>query len=307
MVDIGALFGQSSGASTPSIPALATFKRLVKTRNTQIDAFAKQAKMQKDVEYFKSKIGSIENPEQLVKDRRLLTFVTSAFGLDGEEKNGGKIRRILESDLKDERSFANRQIDPRFKQLAEAFKFKEFGNFYLKQSMFVNDVVNRYVRNEFEKSLGDKNPTLREAAYFLRTIGGVTDTSQILGDKVLRSIVTTALGLPPEIVNQSVEKQKALGGTCLLWGCIPTKALLEHAHALKVVQQSSEWGISTGSGTATINMPQVQDRKDKIVSGLTKGIEFLFKKNKIDWIKGAGSIPAAGRVAVKLSGGGERA
>ena len=210
MVDIGALFGQSSGASTPSIPALATFKRLVKTRNTQIDAFAKQAKMQKDVEYFKSKIGSIENPEQLVKDRRLLTFVTSAFGLDGEEKNGGKIRRILESDLKDERSFANRQIDPRFKQLAEAFKFKEFGNFYLKQSMFVNDVVNRYVRNEFEKSLGDKNPTLREAAYFLRTIGGVTDTFQILGDKVLRSIVTTALGLPPEIVNQSVEKQKAL-------------------------------------------------------------------------------------------------
>src|SRR5205823_1538085 len=79
-----------------------------------------------------------------------------------------------------------------------------------------------------------------------------------------------------------VEKQKALGGTCLLWGCIPTKALLEHAHALKVVQNSKEWGISldssTGSGQAqaTIDMPRVQDRKDKIVGGLTKGIEFLF-------------------------------
>ena len=43
-----------------------------------------------------------------------------------------------------------------------------------------------------------------------------------------------------------VEKQKALGGTCLLWGCIPTKALLEHAHALKIVQHSKEWGISIG-------------------------------------------------------------
>ena len=41
-----------------------------------------------------------------------------------------------------------------------------------------------------------------------------------------------------------VEKQKALGGTCLLWGCIPTKALLEHAHALKVVQNAKEWGVS---------------------------------------------------------------
>ena len=41
-----------------------------------------------------------------------------------------------------------------------------------------------------------------------------------------------------------VEKQKALGGTCLIWGCIPTKALLEHAHALKIVRQSKEWGIT---------------------------------------------------------------
>src|SRR5687767_15230258 len=40
-----------------------------------------------------------------------------------------------------------------------------------------------------------------------------------------------------------VEKQKALGGTCLIWGCIPTKALLEHAHALKVVQNAREWGV----------------------------------------------------------------
>ena len=202
MVDIGA-----SGAL---IPALASFKMLVKTRNTQLDVFAKQAKMLKDAEYFKNKIAKIETPEQLVKDRRLLTIVTSAFGLDGEEKYGGKIRKILESDLKDPNSFANRQVDPRFKQMAEAFKFKEFGSFYLKQNFFMNDVLNRYVRNEFEKSLGQKNPALREAAYFLRTIGDVKDTYQILGDKVLRSIVTTALGLPPEIANQSIEKQKAL-------------------------------------------------------------------------------------------------
>src|SRR5436853_4834560 len=57
-----------------------------------------------------------------------------------------------------------------------------------------------------------------------------------------------------------VEKQKALGGTCLLWGCIPTKALLEHAHALKVVQASKEWGIAIDSSRATIDMPQVQHR-----------------------------------------------
>jgi dihydrolipoamide dehydrogenase len=86
-----------------------------------------------------------------------------------------------------------------------------------------------------------------------------------------------------------VEKQKALGGTCLLWGCIPTKALLEHAHAMKVVQGAKEWGI-TAPASVSIDMNQVQTRKDRIVNGLTKGVEFLFKKNKIDWIKGTARL-----------------
>src|SRR6187401_2042900 len=97
-----------------------------------------------------------------------------------------------------------------------------------------------------------------------------------------------------------VEKQKALGGTCLLWGCIPTKALLEHAHALKIVQHAKEWGVSISGGTdgVRIDMSQVQARKDRIVSGLTKGVEFLFKKNKIDWIKGTARLTGKGGVDV---------
>src|SRR5947208_12221140 len=101
------------------------------------------------------------------------------------------------------------------------------------------------------------------------------------------------------------EKQKALGGTCLLWGCIPTKALLEHAHALKVVQHARDWGVTLGDGSARsgqgpvgIDMGLVQTRKDRIVTGLTKGIEFLFKKNKIDWIKGTARLAGNGGVEV---------
>src|SRR4029077_13802101 len=95
-----------------------------------------------------------------------------------------------------------------------------------------------------------------------------------------------------------VEKQKALGGTCLLWGCIPTKALLEHAHALKIVQHAKEWGISIGESAVAIDMSQVQERKNRIVGGLTKGVEFLFKKNKIDWIKGTARLAGQGVVEV---------
>jgi len=95
-----------------------------------------------------------------------------------------------------------------------------------------------------------------------------------------------------------VEKQKALGGTCLIWGCIPTKALLEHAHALKVVQNVKEWGVTIGEGAVGIDMNQVQARKDKVVNGLTKGVEFLFKKNNIEWIKGTARIASRGKIDV---------
>jgi dihydrolipoamide dehydrogenase len=97
-----------------------------------------------------------------------------------------------------------------------------------------------------------------------------------------------------------VEKQKALGGTCLLVGCIPTKALLEHAHALKIVQHAKEWGIAS-DGTSehiAIDMGLVQTRKDRIVSGITKGVEYLFRKNKIDWIKGTARLTGNGGVDV---------
>src|SRR5439155_16220499 len=105
------------------------------------------------------------------------------------------------------------------------------------------------------------------------------------------AIRAAQLGLKTAVV----EKQQALGGTCLLWGCIPTKALLEHAHALKIVQHAKEFGVSiAAASTATIDMTAVHARKDRIVTGLTKGVEFLFKKNKIDWIKGTARLAGRG-------------
>ncbi len=102
-----------------------------------------------------------------------------------------------------------------------------------------------------------------------------------------------------------VERQPALGGTCLLWGCIPTKALLEHAHAFKVIKGANEWGVMLPFGAPAMDMGQVQTRKDKIVGGLAKGVEYLFKKNKVDWIKGSARLAGAGRVAVTSEGGAE--
>jgi len=108
------------------------------------------------------------------------------------------------------------------------------------------------------------------------------------------AIRAAQLGLKTAVV----ERAPALGGTCLNWGCIPTKALLEHAHALKVAQNWKEWGLTLGEAAIAIDMAQVQARKDKIVKSLTGGVELLFRKNKIDWIKGSGRLAGNGQVEV---------
>src|SRR6188768_1377987 len=110
------------------------------------------------------------------------------------------------------------------------------------------------------------------------------------------AIRAAQLGLKTAVV----ERQPSLGGTCLNWGCIPTKALLEHAHALKVAQDAAMWGITFGKGDAkpSLDMTKVHERRTKIVTGLTKGVEFLFKKNKIEWVKGTGRLAGQGKVAV---------
>ena len=97
-----------------------------------------------------------------------------------------------------------------------------------------------------------------------------------------------------------MERQPSLGGTCLNWGCIPTKALLEHAHALKVAQESAEWGVRLGGDGSrpSIDMARVHARKNKIVTGITKGVEYLFKKNKIEWVQGSGRLAGKGKVDV---------
>ena len=107
------------------------------------------------------------------------------------------------------------------------------------------------------------------------------------------AIRAAQLGLKTAVV----ERAPVLGGTCLNWGCIPTKALLEHAHALKVAQDWKEWGLTIGEG-ARLDMGQVHARKDKIVKGLTGGVELLFRKNKIEWIKGSGRLAGKGRIEV---------
>lgn len=94
-----------------------------------------------------------------------------------------------------------------------------------------------------------------------------------------------------------VEGRETLGGTCLNVGCIPSKALLHSSHMLHEAEHNfAKMGLKGKS--PSVDWKQMLDYKQETIDGNTKGIEFLFKKNKIDWIKGWASIPEAGKVKV---------
>ncbi|MCH2077925.1 MAG: dihydrolipoyl dehydrogenase [Rhodobacteraceae bacterium] len=94
-----------------------------------------------------------------------------------------------------------------------------------------------------------------------------------------------------------VEGRETLGGTCLNVGCIPSKALLHASHQLHEAEHNfAEMGLKGKS--PSVDWKQMLSYKDKVIGQNTSGIEFLFKKNKIDWLKGWGSIPEAGKVKV---------
>ena len=94
-----------------------------------------------------------------------------------------------------------------------------------------------------------------------------------------------------------VEMRGSLGGTCLNVGCIPSKALLHASERYaEIGHELDEWGITAKS--ASVDLAKMMAKKDEIVTGLTGGIEGLFKKNKVTYIKGRGQIVAPGKVSV---------
>ena len=108
------------------------------------------------------------------------------------------------------------------------------------------------------------------------------------------AIRSAQLGLKTVII----EAQEALGGTCLNWGCIPSKALLDSSeHYHQAIHKFDVHGIKTGK--VSVDWPQMQKRKNDVVGNTTQGIDYLMSKNKIAVEKGLGTFKTSTEVEVK--------
>lgn len=100
----------------------------------------------------------------------------------------------------------------------------------------------------------------------------------------------------------AVVEKAELGGICLNWGCIPTKSLLKSAQVFEYLNHAADYGISV-TGEVKADFGAMISRSRKVAEGMSKGVQFLFKKNNIEHIKGAGYLTGAGSVEVEDSEG----
>ncbi|MCU0983849.1 MAG: DUF1217 domain-containing protein [Acetobacteraceae bacterium] len=170
--------------------------------------FETQRTVTRDVERFRERAAQIGSVEELMKDYRTLQFVLEAYQLETEISKRGIVNKLLTDDPADTRSFANRMIDPRYRQINADFGGRTGAP--LASPALVERIIDRVMTNRFEKAQGEANPGVREALYFKRMIGTVSNVAQLMSDKVLTSVARGALGLPQKFGLLEFEQQKRI-------------------------------------------------------------------------------------------------
>lgn len=181
--------------------------------------FEKQPLQQRQAEYFRENIGSIQTAEDLVKDRQLLSVALGAFGLGDDINNKFYIRKILEGGTMKEGALALRLSDPRYREMSGAFGFGDFDTPSTVLSDFAEKIIAAWQERSFETAVGQVNENLRLGLNVQRELTklaeheGSSDRTKwysILGQPPLRKVFEVVFNLPLAFGVLNVDRQVEL-------------------------------------------------------------------------------------------------
>ncbi|MEO0393124.1 MAG: DUF1217 domain-containing protein [Pseudomonadota bacterium] len=257
-------------AGIPGASSLVAWNAFIKDPETQLSQFRKTPNIQRQIENFTEKFSQFESVEDLVNDYQVMQVVLSAFQLEDQINFTARNQKIIEeptSGPEAANSLVNQLVDQRYRDLAETFDFQGRGDTVFASPVVLNEIIDRFVVNEFEKTLGESNPGLREAAFFSRSVGDFTNTFQLLSNRALRSVIDTGLGLPPEFAQADLDQQVRL-----IEGRLDVEEFFADdvddatAFLLRDAQEnSSRLSPLTANSNAALNaVQQITDRIDEI-------------------------------------------
>lgn len=188
------------------------WKTLQRTEVRQLELIANDPVVQRDTTYFRTNISDNTSAADLVGDYRMLSVALGAFGLEQDIANKAFIRKVLESDLSDDKSLVNRLSDKRYLRLAQAFQLGEAGGDKVALGEKVTDA---YLQREYERRVGETDENLRlalNARRELQQFAGRESSNktlwyEVLGNPPLREVFEGAFGFGDAYGKLSVDRQ----------------------------------------------------------------------------------------------------
>ena len=198
-------------------------------------------------EYLK-RIGNIKTVDAFLKDDRVFTYALKAHGLEDMAYAKAFIRKVLEGGVDGRDAFANKLADPRYKELAETFNFKRYGDTATVFTRAQTGTVDKFNRQSLEVEAGRDNEGVRLALYFQRQAPKASNTFDLIADPALARVIQIASGLPQSMGLLDIDKQAAMIDWRVDFASLkePEKLarLIERFTALWDIEQPQQGGLS---------------------------------------------------------------
>ncbi|MEQ1670849.1 MAG: DUF1217 domain-containing protein [Hyphomicrobium sp.] len=213
-------FGDDGQLIVPPRAQLESAKQAtMRLYSTTVDDPTETQQATKDANvYYNQAMDGVGSVDEFLSDKKLVSYVTNAYGFSDGDISNDTFRSILTSDPLDRSSFVNTGDNKKYRLIASAFNFRSDGTAGFGAPGKTQDyskvvsTVDAYVRQSMETDAGDSNEAVRLALYFQRKAPTVTTALEILADKAVFQVVRTALNLPDSMVNLDIDVQAALIG-----------------------------------------------------------------------------------------------
>jgi hypothetical protein len=193
-----------------SLTAVDAYTITTKNLDQQLAAVAKTPEVKRETDYYLAHIGNVKSIDDFMKDKRLVTYAMTAYGLGDLSYATAFVRKLLQGGVDDPKALANRLADARYTAFVKTFNFVNYGAATTAFDAVQKGTVGLYQRQTLEQNVGNENQGARLALYFQRQAPNIKSSLNILADAALLKVAQTALGLSPYMSNLSIENQQAL-------------------------------------------------------------------------------------------------
>jgi hypothetical protein len=243
---LSTLYGATGNVRSSATSALAALQNAEKNQAKLVSATANQPEIARDIAAFRKVLATAKSPGDLLDNPMARKVLLTANGLGSYVDSAALAKQALLSDTSDSKSLANRLTDTRWKSVAQTYAFATKGLAVLQDPGTQATLANAYAEVKWRESLDATTPGLSNALTFRAGVADIASVDQILGDPILRDVVTTALGIPREIALQELPAQERAISTRLDIGKLKDKHFVE-SFTQQYLMKKAEQAAGTGT------------------------------------------------------------